>query len=75
MCTNQINYNNEIESALPVQVERIMQWSMLGLQLTVISRQWWALWCWADLSSGLNCRGEGTMRRAGKRRAGAAPAI
>ena len=36
----------------------MMQWSMLGLQLTVISRQWWALWCWADLSSGLNCGGE-----------------
>ena len=27
----------------PVHVERMMQWSMLGLQLTVISRQWWAL--------------------------------
>ncbi len=39
----------------PVQVLRMMQWSMMGLQLTVISRQWWALWCWADLSSGLNC--------------------
>lgn len=33
-----------------------MQWSMIGLQLTVISKQWCALWCWADLSSGLNCR-------------------
>lgn len=42
---------------LPVHVERMMQWSMLGLQLTVISRQWWALWCCADLSSGLNWRG------------------
>lgn len=41
----------------PVQVLRMMQWSMMGLQLTVISRQWCALWCWADLSSGLNCRG------------------
>lgn len=40
--------------AVPVHVERMMQWSMLGLQLTVISRQWWALWCCADLSSGLN---------------------
>lgn len=39
----------------PVQVLRMMQWSMMGLQLTVISRQWWALWCCADLSSGLNC--------------------
>lgn len=42
---------------LPVQVLRMMQWSMMGLQLTVISKQWCALWCWADLSSGLNCRG------------------
>lgn len=41
-------------SAVPVHVERMMQWSILGLQLTVISRQWWALWCCADLSSGLN---------------------
>ncbi|TNN73928.1 hypothetical protein EYF80_015945 [Liparis tanakae] len=40
-----------------------MQWSMLGLQLTVISRQWWALWCCADLSSGLNC-GEKSSRDA-----------
>jgi len=47
--------------ALPVHVERMMQWSMLGLQLTVISRQWWALWCCADLSSGLNC-GEKSSR-------------
>lgn len=43
---------------VPVHVERMMQWSMLGLQLTVISRQWWALWCCADLSSGLNWREE-----------------
>lgn len=28
---------------LPVQVLRMMQWSMMGLQLTVISKQWWAL--------------------------------
>lgn len=45
----------------PVQVLRMMQWSMMGLQLTVISRQWWALWCWADLSSGLNCNREHYM--------------
>ena len=30
---------------LPVQVDLMIQWSMLGEQLTVISRQWWALWC------------------------------
>lgn len=45
---------NQVHDVVPVHVERMMQWSMLGLQLTVISRQWWALWCCADLSSGLN---------------------
>lgn len=43
------------DKSLPVHVLRMMQWSMMGLQLTVISKQWCALWCWADLSSGLNC--------------------
>lgn len=45
-----------VQPELPVHVLRMMQWSMMGLQLTVISKQWCALWCWADLSSGLNCR-------------------
>lgn len=47
---------NEGAAELPVHVLRMMQWSMIGLQFTVISKQWCALWCWADLSSGLNCR-------------------
>lgn len=47
-----------IKGSLPVHVLRMMQWSMMGLQLTVISKQWCALWCWADLSSGLNCSGK-----------------
>lgn len=52
------------EEDLPVHVLRMIQWSMMGLQLTVISKQWCALWCWADLSSGLNCRRDtDTFRR------------
>lgn len=50
-----LRWNNGA-AELPVHVLRMMQWSMMGLQLTVISKQWCALWCWADLSSGLNCR-------------------
>lgn len=52
MCSSRTTVQQE----LPVHVLRMMQWSMMGLQLTVISKQWCALWCWADLSSGLNCR-------------------
>lgn len=51
------------QGSLPVHVLRMMQWSMMGLQLTVISKQWCALWCWADLSSGLNCSGHDIRQR------------
>lgn len=50
-----VGKKNKGAAGLPVHVLRMMQWSMMGLQLTVISKQWCALWCWADLSSGLNC--------------------
>lgn len=50
------------DRVLPVHVLRMMQWSMMGLQFTVISKQWCALWCWADLSSGLNCRADNNCK-------------
>lgn len=40
----------------------MIQWSIIGLQFTVISKQWWALWCWADLSSGLNWKVESVFK-------------
>lgn len=56
--TQWLTYNKTQREHWPVHVLRMIQWSMIGLQFTVISRQWWALWCWADLSSGLNWKVE-----------------
>lgn len=53
-----LHFIQNIKKHKPVHVLRMIQWSIIGLQLTVISKQWCALWCWADLSSGLNWKVE-----------------